>query len=391
MTWNSEESGPTPLECNEWIDRLLVDRNFLELKTILKSANANLFSIVAASHREMWHSAFLKWVLSPKEHEGIGLGSFPLECFLRALVLCTENPEKELVDRLSFEWIVRTAPHFRFECEASRRGLTSLRKKKGRARIDLLGEVILESDDPDERKVLDRIIIENKINASETGDQTEAYYSWAVESRDSVECLDLFVFLTPRADDKPKNSKFLVFSYQQLYDHVLKPVLEHPGLGKESRMLLDHYAINLALPFAGGKPMANTYKEICSALYKEHQEILDLVFTVEKGETPNSSRRSSRSYSVRLTDVVQEGDTLRLPLRDGTVAEARVRSDDRVDVVGHSDLTGLTVSRAACSLLGRNSNGWREWSAVRSDGEPRTLADLRDEFLRSTAEADGDE
>lgn len=64
------------------INALLTDERFLRLSAM--RGRPNLFEAVAASRTEMWHSAFVGWVLDPESH--LGLGVFPLKRFLYALV-----------------------------------------------------------------------------------------------------------------------------------------------------------------------------------------------------------------------------------------------------------------------------------------------------------------
>ncbi|TNF24164.1 MAG: hypothetical protein EP329_25505 [Deltaproteobacteria bacterium] len=389
---------PILLQCREWINDLLTDPKLLRLDKKLRSSN--LFSILGASHRELWHSAFLKWVLDPQT--GLGLGAYPLECFLRALPLCGGNAGLALGERMSLQWISETAPRFQFACEFSHQDLQSKRANMGRARIDIFGEAL--SGDPnhdtpdDERTVLARIIIENKVKASETGDQTEAYHEWAEKQHGITRCknsLDVFVFLSPFRVPGPKCEQFVVMTYQDLHEYVLRRVRSHPGLAPEAAFLLDHYALNLALPIAvtGNRPMANTHEDMCREVYEAHQEVLDLIYSVVmagKGGAPSSnSRRTSRSYSVNITDIVEVGGQLTLQKKDGTQVHALVQKDGSIDVVGDQSLTGLTVSAAATKLLERSANGWREWKAIDKEGAVRPLSDLRDAYVLSqSAESD---
>jgi len=359
-----------------WIHQLLTDPVYLDLKHKHASASSNLFSIVAASHKELWHSAFLKWILSP--NEGIGLGTYPLECFLRALRLTSASRNSDCMDEVTFEWIETSACLFVFKCEAKPIGLTSKRNGGGRASIDVLGI----AQDPKTEEILGRIVIENKINSKETGDQTKAYYEWANAIPDNA--VDVFVFLTPRENDQPKDKHFIVLTYQQLFADVLQPISLHPQLGDEPKLLIEHYILNLALTTTKDKPMANTYENTCRELYRTHQEIFDLIFRVVRGDTPTGNpSRKNQSYGVRVTDVTQSGHRLVLILQSGKSAFARVREDGLVDVEEWPKLEAVSISKAATVLLGRQANGWKEWSCLMSDGSCLSLLDLRADFLQN--------
>ncbi len=388
-----------PLQVREWSNDLLTDPAFLLLEQ--KRQSSNLFSILGASHRELWHSAFVKWILDPQD--GVGLGTYPLECFLRCLPLCGGEAAQSIDEQMTMEWIAAVAPLFEFTCEFSHGDLNSNRTKKGRARIDVFGQALRPRGDSvgaeEERDVLGRIIIENKVKASETGDQTDAYYQWTEAQRTVKWCaqtVNVFVFLSPSREPGPQNRHFAVMTYQDLYDYVLRRVRSHPALRPDSAFILDHYILNLALPIneTGNRPMANTHEEMCRAIYEAHSEVLDLIYSVvmaERGGAPSASKtRVSRSYSVNLTDVVPPGGKLSLTLKNGTLAHATVRADGLVDVVGDEMLSGLTLSSAATKLLNRSANGWLEWTAVNDNGSMIPLKEYRDDYLKARTSTDED-
>lgn len=66
----------------EKINELLMDPNFLKLSSLQQKSN--LFSNLAVSHLEMWHSAFVKWLINPQSD--LGLGTFPLKRFLYMVI-----------------------------------------------------------------------------------------------------------------------------------------------------------------------------------------------------------------------------------------------------------------------------------------------------------------
>lgn len=63
---------------NYKLNRLLTDANFLLLKSL--QSKSNLFETLAVSHLEMWHSAFVKWLIDPSSD--LGLSTFPIKRFL---------------------------------------------------------------------------------------------------------------------------------------------------------------------------------------------------------------------------------------------------------------------------------------------------------------------
>jgi hypothetical protein len=87
----------SPREFERQIHSVLTDPDFLQLHQ--RRLRPNLFETLAASHRELWHSAFLKWILSPLSYHG--LGDFPLKLFLFAVCCDGILPENEERPNLS--------------------------------------------------------------------------------------------------------------------------------------------------------------------------------------------------------------------------------------------------------------------------------------------------
>ena len=93
----------------------------------------------------MWHSAFVKWVLDPSSH--LGLGDFPLKRFLHAVLGDGQDggaePEKPPAEAepspLSFSDVERLdLKDMVFETEFKADGLVSS-GKGGQARLDVYG------------------------------------------------------------------------------------------------------------------------------------------------------------------------------------------------------------------------------------------------------------
>ena len=165
------------------LENLITDSDFLYL--LEQEHRPNIFNTVAASNTEMWHSAFVKWVIDPTSH--LGLGDFPLKRFLHAVLGSkgTEAIEPEIPSTetepspLSFSDIERLdLRRMVFETEFKADGLTSP-TKGGQARLDIYGYSTTEGDGLPPLQ----IVIENKIYAREHADQTESYFRWAKPAR----------------------------------------------------------------------------------------------------------------------------------------------------------------------------------------------------------------
>src|SRR5699024_3676033 len=242
------------------INQLLQDERFLQLQS--SQSTSNLFEIVAASHLEMWHSAFIKWILDP--HSSLQLGAYPIKRFLYTVIYegtHFEGPSLDM-DLAKIESNFFNLNLLEFENEFG---------VKPYGRIDIYGK----------NKDL-RIIIENKINSQENYDQTLKYYSFSQETKEGNE-LDVLVYLSPDNQKPPKCKKFIQINYQQLSDYVLKPCLYHPNLTDENRYLIEEYLSNLASPIRGGNVLALQHKELCIQIYEEYEDVLNEIFLSVRG------------------------------------------------------------------------------------------------------------
>lgn len=381
----------------EKISRLLVDPNFLYLAH--QRSRPNLFSTIAASNTEMWHSAFVKWLLDPNSH--IGLGDFPLKRFLHTFVKKAEGNLASGIDLTLGEIEDMDLSDLEFETEHTHDRLTTQAGNK--ARIDIFGQIdacewvsLRGHPDDDKRKFGIRIILENKVLSREGDNQTPGYYKYAQPNMGDFH-YNFFVYLTPYGVQKPQHEAFVVVTYQDLCDGVIKPCLDVPALPQESRFLLEQYLLNLGKPLKRGIPMALTNKEICAKIYEKHHEALDEIFNAVKGEVPSRRSRDGkvRSLSTDIGQLFEKGliegtDELFLNFKEKEYTAKIAMTPDTGDVAILYDGKYFTSpSSAAAHIKEGNANGWTSW-IVRDGSKNRkgTLADLRDKLTVSELAAD---
>lgn len=369
------------MDIQERFHKLLTDPSFLALSRF--QTRPNLFATLAASHTEMWHSAFVKWLLDPKSH--LGLGDYPLKRFLFTVIhlgqvaLETQKPNLFLAD---IENMMLST--IEFDTEFTDDNLTTAAGGKGR--IDIIGasdKIQLVSGEDDTAL---RIIIENKIRARESTDQTKGYFEYARLSLNNFD-YNLFVFLTPDDSQMPDCQEFIQVTYQQLCDYVIKPCLTHPLLPEESRYLLEQYLINLGIPIRGGKVMALPNKELCEKIYRIHKEVLDEIFVSVRGEAPQSISKGSRirSFSASLDQLVGQNiialteKLFAIYRKQSYCAELQKRVDGKV-VIRYDGQEFETLSNAAMKITGTSINGWNFWTIKDNQDQPKTLAELRQEL-----------
>lgn len=386
---NKGTGKPTP-RLETALDALLADRDFLLLKH--RDDRPNLFRILGRSYTELWHSAFLRWLLDPASHHG--LADFPIKRFLAAVLNHGIRREgHEAFDpRLTLADIERAdLRHITWDTE---RPIGSERSKSGSPRIDLYGatpnsEGGRTDADSDGLTPL-QIVVETKVRAREHGDQTSTYFNWAEQAGFKT---SIYVFLTLEDARPPQHPAFIQFHYQWLYDRVLQPVLSHPNLSAEARFLMEQYMANLT-DTTQDRPMARGDKELCQQIYERHQPVFEAIFLAVREETPSPRpARTSQRFTVTLRDLVDArliapGQRLIGRNKKDAWEADLVELGDALVIRSISDpeKASPNPSRTASDLVGRSMNGWDFWAAKGGPADKKSLADLRDEFLKRNTE-----
>lgn len=362
---------------------LLTDPAFRRLE--YQIGRENFLSVLGRSFTERWHSAFLGWLLSSESDHG--LGAIPMEYFLLAIARGAQAhgiPSIPVGDLLGAR--VR-------EVATALESPVRLPGTDRRLYFDVFAEGTIEVKKAPRRF---SVVIENKVKAEERQDQTKDYELCIAEIRrvlgkDAPEH-DIRVFLVPTREGdavpSPSGPTFIPFSYQQLYDEVIKLCLSEPQLSSFGRTFLQQYVANLRSPVSVSKrafPMAKIDDDsrLANEIYNKHSRVLNTIMLYVRGESDASASGGPRAKFVggELGDLVQQGY---LNAGDVLVIKGReVQAEGVVEVRG--GVAGFvwkgefytSPSPAATAVYGSNQNGWTAWKLM-VDGKPGpTLFELR--------------
>jgi hypothetical protein len=192
-----------------------------------------VFNILKIERNENRHSAFLCWLLNP--NGGHALGDAPLKKFLGLYASIAP------VSPLTNAFITGNYDLDVIECT------TEKMTEKGR-RMDVWMIIRVNVDN---EEYIVPAVIENKIYAKQSRNQTEDYHKEinALKHSTSEKCVPVEVFLAPDGKEKATCTSFINISYQQLLDWVLEPVyLMNPA--SETGELLEAFIRNLSKPAA---------------------------------------------------------------------------------------------------------------------------------------------
>lgn len=271
-------------EFEQKVHELVSDKDFLYL--IQSREKENFFDAIGNSRREEWHSGFVKWLLNPKSNHG--LGDFPLKCFLSLYNIKYQEQLKTNMEEFS-DGIMDLKYIYNMDlCDTNL--LTERSTKNGAGRMDIVG---MKEDDF-------IFVIENKIDSNEhlcdaTGNwQTEEYFLEIC--RNYKEYKKYFIYLYYQGDEA-KDKHFVNITYQELFDYVISPCLEHPQITNAGYVFLENYSNSL-----GGsddaKRIVYINKKRCSILWDKYKDVI--IFAkkeVEKIDEKDKNRLASYLYN----------------------------------------------------------------------------------------------
>jgi len=234
--------GSRILDIEEKLSELIDDPEFRGIDQ--RFGRFNLFEALGAVRRELEHSNFLAFLLSPTRPHGLGAEPLRrmLRCFLEAL-----PPEKRPIRVLDV--VVRDVDDAVVHRE--------------RDNIDLLIELA-------ELKFV--VAIENKVGAKASEGQLERYAT--VVRNKYPGWRQLFVFLTPEGTD-PENDDYIAISYLELartIDRLVEDSLT--AQSGEVIAILRHYLEMLRRYVVPDEQL----RELAIRIYERHREALDFIF-----------------------------------------------------------------------------------------------------------------
>jgi hypothetical protein len=308
--------------------------------------HSTVFRILGVQRSEAVHSSFLAWLFRDDSH---GLGSYPLKKFLEFVALVASQSGEEVVRRFPDDLvnsIIAGGYELRDTYCATEYSVPGGSANARPGRIDILLEATLLLGD--QRREI-RIVVENKVKAKETEDQTQRYYDWAT-SNQSVrpghgQCENVFAYLTPRpapADGPECGCKHYVqLDYQGLVDQVLDPCHLRPA-PDETSWLLEQYIRNLGEPSIGelnqGKgelvmAMGERERGLLQSLWDNHERLLTAVLTakMESVDTDDETRQAIQtvlnagSKDRSTYDVAWDGEWVATGVRKTDIAKVCIR------------------------------------------------------------------
>ncbi len=225
------------------LEYLVVDNTDLErLETLLDQYN--VFESMGVVRSELRHSDFLSYLMNPSQNHGLG------DTFVKRLlqtVLSNHPKQSSPITSIDLDtW-----------------DLNELIVMREWLNIDILLV--------DERNRL-VVIIENKIDSGEHGEQLERYWQSTNQHYPNWHILGLF--LTPDGD-QPAHESYYPIDYLSICV-LLEKLIETRSstLGQDIHMAITHCSQMLRRHIVSESEIA----ELCKRIYRKHQQALDLIY-----------------------------------------------------------------------------------------------------------------
>lgn len=268
----------------------------------------NIFGLTKMSRRELMHSNFIAWALSPDASHALRF--YPLQQLIKSLSIIQGNADnvdaRQINEKLLYEFY---NDNFIIDATIERESPVKLSGTTSKAKpkfIDILIKVHTKD------KILP-IIIENKVDSSENGpanDQTQIYFKWAeLEFSGSEYYAPIYIYLYPEYNSSRQSEKaFIRMTYQELVDYVIEPSMVKCG----DVVSKNNYSIYLqCLSFQtdnekGEHTMAisNEEKAILKSFVEENRELLCAVLD-ELGELVDVDQASLSALSNGIKDTTK--------------------------------------------------------------------------------------
>ncbi len=194
-----------------------------------------LLDIWGVGKLENGHSNFLSWLLAPEEsHE---LGNFVLQQLLLLIASTRLKQEQQLPEAL--QYAILSGKNIINSAKIKREVSIPTTKE----RVDIVIDIELTEELEGIQRL--KIVLENKINATETNNQTIRYYQH-FSNHPAPGLFPIFVYLC-RIHARPcQDTHFICIDYRQILDFILSPALQRENMPEYTQLLLSEYVNHLS-------------------------------------------------------------------------------------------------------------------------------------------------
>lgn len=230
----------------EVLENFLMEIEMLD-KIESRLSEFNVFETLKIFHTEIRHSNVLAWLIKPLENHGLG------EYFIRKWLQQVFLDNREYMKKIGISMLELTTME-----------LSDIQVMREWRNIDIT--VVSE-----ENKFV--LVIENKVLSKESSHQLKKYLDIITTEYPSYR--KVFVFLTPEGDLPSDQENWLIVSYTQILEILIKTKeFRKDFINERVSQFLEQYIEILRRYFMGESEL----EKICREIYFKHQKALDLIF-----------------------------------------------------------------------------------------------------------------
>lgn len=278
--------------------------NDVDVQRLQNLYNSPTFlDVLAVSRRELCHSAFLAWLFNMSANHG--LGTIPILKLLELFVECSRRQNKEL-DNALMNAISSQIKNTHITTEYN------IQDQENRGRADIVIDIGISNTKISKL----RIVIENKVYAKETNEQTQTYFNYFKKEKQAGEEI-LYIYLTPLLCEEPAScDRFVHITYQDLMDNVFEPILLQ-NLSERTRFILTEYINCLSIPVEEFNNKKEIKQTTIMAISKNERTLLEnfwekhrtLIMAVLTGITTDpDSDEDQQKDAIALLDKLNSKD-----------------------------------------------------------------------------------
>lgn len=331
-------NNPNPHNRLDTIFSLLQSPLFIEFE--LSQEAPSVFRAVGRTHTETWHSALLGWLLNPSSSHD--LSSFPI---MRLLLLLKTQPQAAIhdieLDRLLAEGDfsdARARPNEKEVLEVSIKNV---------GKFDIFVDGISFGFKTFKSV---QLLIEMKVKAKIDPQQCNKYITHiGTEKANGNFILPVFVAPAKQLHGDLINTfgsdQWIALTYQDIYDEVIEPCLQHPRLSEFGRYTLQEYVKTLKSREQGEEPLATTdrEREIVDSLFEKHSIAVRALYEILSERHTDFSALPLSAARDSIAVEIKEKNGTKTPVNAPSIALLYSKSLDFLDKNGYLNFLQMPI------------------------------------------------
>jgi len=375
------------------------DKNIQKLKNFYKRKSFS--AILGVERREMSHSNFIAWILDDKESHN--LSQFAIRQLFDILLEYGEDKIQNSLDlyneknckNLEYNNLYKSLMLGIYKIEDLEISIEKVIKNQKRIDI-IISMTIKSSKDGVELPQNVNIIVENKVDSKEHGNQTKIYYDYYTSEEKYKNDLNIFVYLLPIATSRlykqlSDDEHYININYQLLSDNIFERALTN-DISDRVKFMITEYLLSLRKPSkeSKGQTMAtgNLEKELLKEFWNEHQELLGTAFKILAEDTEDPEVKKNFEDMEKAIEVIarpttsdfykhgklNHGDKIKIKNYDEKIAE--VIDAKTVFYEGER----LSFNQWGMKVVDSSNNIYLNGILINSDGSEKTFQKIREEL-----------